>query len=486
MSATPRTFRRAKIVCTIGPASRDPDVLRELVEAGADAVRVNFSHASHDEAAEIVETARRCAREAGRPLAIIVDLQGPKIRVGDLPRPLEIREGTSYYLVSEGADAGTVPDGVGEDRIIPTTYPELVEDLAPGDRILLDDGRLELLTRKSLAGYLVAEALTSGTLSSQKGINLPGVTVRAPSLTEKDLADLEFAAGLDVDCVALSYVRRPQDLSELRSVLQDDVLVIAKIEKDQALQELKDVIRESDAVMVARGDLGVELPYEDVPLVQKRIVRLGHELARSTITATQMLDSMTENARPTRAEVSDVATALLDGTDAVMLSAETAVGRHPVESVRAMDRIIRRIEKEGPPFVSWVGEQGGEGQARVQQSTSGAIAAAALQAIRRLDSSFLVTFTRSGFTARVVSAQRPPVPILAVTDQPRTYRQLALAWGVQPVLFEGNVNYGNMLDHVRKAALEGGFGAPGDRFVVTAGVPFHVTGTTNMMRIEEL
>ena len=475
-------FRRAKIVCTVGPACREPDAIRELVRAGADALRINFSHADHDDAARTAEAARTCAREEGRPVAVIGDLQGPKIRVGELGEPLEIVEGRSYLLVPGEA---SVPAG-GDPRRIPVTYGALAEDVSPGDRILLDDGRIELRARSVQEEGVEAEAMTSGLLASQKGINLPGVTVGAPSLTGKDRDDLAFALEQDVDFVALSFVRRPDDVSELREEVGDRSLVVSKIEKDQALERLVEIIRRSDAVMVARGDLGVELPYEEVPLVQKRIGRLGQELARPSITATQMLESMTSSPRPTRAEVSDVATALLDGADAVMLSAETAVGDYPVESVRAMSRIIRRIEREGPPFPSAVGDDPAGRRARVQQTTSGAIAAAAMQAVDRLGSPFLVTFTRSGFTARVVAAQRPPVPILAVTDQPSTWRQLAVVWGVAPVLFEGDVNYRNMLDRAREAALEAGHGRRGERFVVTAGVPFHVTGTTNMIRIEEL
>lgn len=480
------TFRRAKIVCTVGPASRDPEVLRGLVEAGADALRVNFSHASHEDAATVVEHARNVGRELGRPVAVLADLQGPRIRVGDLPVPLEIREGETYLFVPEDASSDAGPGDAMPEQVIPVTYARMARDVSPGDRILLDDGRLQLRTRDVRGEVVVAESLSTGPLQSQKGINLPGVTVGAPALTEKDRADLRFALEQGVDWVALSFVRRPRDVSELREEVDGRALVLSKIEKDQALDDLEEIIRRSDAVMVARGDLGVELPYEEVPLVQKRISRLGQELARPSVTATQMLESMTENTRPTRAEVSDVATALLDGADAVMLSAETAVGRHPVESVRAMSRIIRRIEREGPPYPSQIREHPRGGRARVQQSTSGAIAAAALRAVDRLDSPFLVTFTRSGFTARVVSAQRPPVPILAVTDQPSTFRQLAVSWGVRPVYHRDDVDYGNMLERAREVALDGGFGEPGDRFVVTAGVPFHVTGTTNMIRIEEL
>jgi pyruvate kinase len=481
-----RLFRRAKIVCTVGPACSDPPTFRALIEAGADAIRINFSHAGHDEAREIVEATRRVGTETGRPVAVIADLQGPKIRVGELASPLRISEGDRCYFVPEEMGADALPEGASRDRVIPTTYAGLSEDVAAGDRILLDDGKIEVRVLEVEGRTVEVEAVTPGDLESHKGINLPGVRVGAPSLTDKDRDDLAFALDAGVDYVALSFVRRPEDVVELREQVGGRALIISKIEKDQALQDLDEIIRQSDGVMVARGDLGVELPYEEVPLVQKRIITQGQELARPSITATQMLESMTSNSRPTRAEVSDVATALLDGSDAVMLSAETAVGHHPIEAVRVMERIVRRIEREGPPFPSRIRERPATERAAVQQTTSGAVAAAAMEAVQRLGAPFLVTFTRSGFTARVVSAQRPPVPILAVTDQPATYRQLAVAWGVHPVLYEGEVNYRTMLSRARSEALDGGFGRPGDRFIVTAGVPFHVTGTTNMMRIEEL
>lgn len=475
-------FRRAKIVSTVGPATRDPAVFEKLVEAGTDAVRINFSHASHEEAARIVSMVGDAVRETGRPIATIGDLQGPKIRVGDLDEPVAIEPEARYCFVPEGLDP---PRGCAPERIIPTTYPELADEVEPGNRILLDDGRFELVVEEVEDRWITARSASEGALRSQKGINLPGVQVQAPSLTGKDREDIEFSRAQRLDYLALSFVRGPEDLREARSAMDKGCLLIAKIEKAQALDRLAEILPESDGVMVARGDLGVELPYEEVPMMQKRIIRLAQERARPVITATQMLESMTRSPRPTRAEVSDVANALLDGTDAVMLSAETAIGEHPVEAVATMDRIIRRIEHERHGRFARPGRRSGE-LAAVQQTTSGAVAAASMQAVERLGSPFLVTFTRSGFTARIVSAQRPAVPILAVSDQWRTFNQLALVWGVRPILFRGEVNYRSMLARAKEIALEEGLGEPGQRFVVTAGVPFHVPGTTNMMRIEEL
>ncbi len=478
-------FRRAKIVSTIGPASWEPAVFRALVEAGTDAVRINFSHTSTEVAAEIVKLVGDTVRATGRPIATIGDLGGPKIRVGDLPNEvLEIEPEKIYWFAPEGQDP---PKGCDPNRLIPTTYPELAEEVEPGNRILLDDGRFEFVVEKvDIEGLSVAaQAFSSGELKSQKGINLPGVRVGAPALTEKDLEDVEFAREHALDYLALSFVRQSSDLETARQSMDKGCLLIAKIEKSQALDSLTDILSESDGVMVARGDLGVELPYEEVPMIQKRIIRLAQERARPVITATQMLESMIESPRPTRAEVSDVANALLDGTDAVMLSAETAVGEYPLEAVEAMDRIIRRIEHERLGGTGRAGKPI-RGISQIQQTTSGAIAAASMQAVERLDSPFMVTFTRSGYTARIVSAQRPSVPILAITDQWRTFNQMALVWGVQPVLFRGAVNYKSMLERAREVALEIGIAEPGQRFVVTAGVPFHVPGTTNMMRVEEV
>ena len=478
-------FRRAKIVSTIGPASWDRDVLHDLIEAGTDAVRINFTHTSTDRAAGMVRRISDVAREVGRPVAIVGDLGGPKIRVGDLPGDqLDIEPEGTYWFFPEGEDppAGSTPRGR-----IPTTYPELAEEVEPGTRILLDDGHFEFAVREVCDDppWVSAVAFSAGVLKSQKGINLPGVRVGAPALTEKDIADIEFSVEQVIDYLALSFVRQPADLETTRRKMDRGCLLIAKIEKSQALENLAEILPLSDAVMVARGDLGVELPYEEVPMIQKRIIGLAQERARPVITATQMLESMIESPQPTRAEVSDVANALLDGTDAVMLSAETAAGGYPVQAVLTMDRIIRRIEHERLGRTGRAGKQV-EGFSKIQQTTSGAIAASSLIAVERVGSPFIVTFTQSGYTARIVSAQRPSVPILAITDQWRTYNQLALVWGVQPILFHGGISYSSMLDKARDVALELGMGEAGQRFVVTAGVPFHVPGTTNMMRVEEL
>lgn len=481
-----RQLRRAKILSTVGPASQDPATLRALVEAGSDGVRINFAHAGHEEAAPIIAQVRDLARELARPLAVLVDLQGPRVRVGPLSSPIRVVKGETYRFVpTDDTDRETAADADSPTAgTIPTTYAGLASSVEPGRRLLLDDGSLAFEVLGADGQALEACALTDGVIQAHKGINLPGVTVETPFVTDKDRRDLDFARSQHIDFVGLSFVQRARDVELAREVVGGEGLVIAKVEKDQALKELEEIIRLSDGVMVARGDLGVELPFEEVPMVQKRIIALGQELARPVITATQMLESMTQQSRPTRAEVSDVAHALLDGTDVVMLSAETAVGRYPVEAVQAMDRIIRRIESQTTPRSR--ARRVGSERSSVQQSSSAAISAAAVEAVERLDASCIVTLTRSGFTARVVASQRPPVPILAVTDQWRTYNQLSLVWGVHPLLFRGEAAYDGMRDHAKTEIRRLELGRSGDRFVVTAGVPFHVQGTTNMMRIEQL
>ena len=474
-------IRRAKIICTIGPASRDPETFRRLVDAGMDAVRVNFSHSSHEDAARTIALAREVARDVSRPLAVLADLQGPKIRVGVLPGPLDITKGDVYVFEAlHDADAGA------SGGPIPITYPDLASEMDTGDRLLFDDGRIAFVVEEVDGTRVTARARTNGVLLSRKGLNLPGKALGVPSMTDKDRLDLQFALGQGVDYVALSFVRRAADLAVLRELVNDDVLIIAKIEKEQAVQNLVEILSLADGVMVARGDLGVELDFEEVPIVQKRVLRLSQESVSIGITATQMLESMTFTSRPTRAEVSDVANALLDGTDVVMLSGETAVGEYPVEAVQAMDRVARRIENEsgfledpsdvGAPMV----------RSGVHRTVPGAIAGAAVEATHRLGAPFLITLTTSGFTARLLAAQRPRVPILAVTDKERTYRQLALAWGVVPIHHDEPVSYDGMLARARSYAFEHGLAEPGRHCVVTAGMPFDVPGTTNYMRVETL
>jgi pyruvate kinase len=470
---------RTKVVCTLGPASSSPTVVRALVDHGMSMARINMSHGSRDEHRIAIERVRAAADDAGHPVPILVDLAGPKIRVGELEAPVDLEAGQRVILAPR-EDAGP-----GE---IPTTHEHLAEDLAPGDPIMLDDGLLELRTVETANGRVTAEVVKGGRLKSRKGINIPAAEVRAPSLTEKDVSDLEFALEMGVEYISLSFVRRPSDVADLKDRVGGRALVVAKIEKAQALDAIEEILQVCDAVMVARGDLGVELPYERVPMAQKRIIQLSNYYARPVITATQMLESMISSPRPTRAEASDVANAILDGTDAVMLSGETAVGGFPVDALSAMVRIASELEASGalaagPAYDAGVAGGGRRG-ASVREH---AIAHATVGAAAELDSPALIVITRSGFSARLLSSYRPNVPIFAVTTDPRTVSQLSAVWGVQPHLaVEEELNYEALTEFGKRRVLEAGVGKPGQAVVVTAGYPFHTSGSTNTMRVEQL
>jgi pyruvate kinase len=464
-------FCRTKIVCTLGPSTATREALRGLVEAGMDVARVNFSHGTHGQHAETIRLVRAVAEDLKRPVAILGDLQGPRIRIGDLEGPVQLENGSEVVLAPE--------EKVSHANEIPVTYDRLAEDLHAGDRILIDDGLLELIVVDVKKPRVTARVLHGGPLRSHKGMNFPGVLVSAPSLTDKDRADVDFAIKQELDYLALSFVRRAGDVEALRALVPKGLLIIAKIEKDSALANIEEILLASDAVMVARGDLGVELPFEAVPLAQKRIIALANQIGRPVITATQMLESMVTNPRPTRAEASDVANAIIDGTDAVMLSAETAAGKYPRLAVEAMSRIISEIERRH------LTQRRDERQSKGDTvSTEFAIAAASSAAVRMLDAPCLIVFTKSGFSARIVASHRPNVEILVLTDVPRTYRQLALIWGVVPELVPHANSYDEMVRMALEAVRRRGLAKPGDKVVVTAGVPFDVPGSTNTMKVE--
>ncbi|HZJ01873.1 MAG TPA: pyruvate kinase [Gemmatimonadaceae bacterium] len=463
---------RTKIVCTLGPASATDEAIKGLIEAGMNVARLNFSHGTHSQHLETVAMVRRCAKELGCPVAILGDLQGPRIRVGDINGTIHVEPGEDLVLVHEGLE---------REGEIPITYDQLANDVHVGDRILIDDGLIELLAMEVNEQRVKTRVVHGGPINPHKGLNLPGVHVSAPSITEKDIADVKFAVEQDLDYLALSFVRRARDIEELRAMLPTSVLIVAKIEKDVALANIGSIIEASDGVMVARGDLGVELPFEEVPSAQKRIISLANQLQRPVITATQMLESMIENPRPTRAEASDVANAILDGTDAVMLSAETAAGAYPRLAVEAMRRIITEVERHPPATMI---KRAGERDVTAAISTEAAIAAATTAAVGMLHAPLVVVFTKSGFSARVVAAHRPGVSILVLTDQPRTYRQLALVWGVIPILVPHCENYDEMMARAKDAVVERQLASKGDRIIVTAGVPFDTPGTTNLLKVE--
>ncbi len=463
---------RTKIVCTLGPATSSIEGIRSLLEAGMNVARLNFSHGTHAQHAEVIDNIRNVAAEMKLPVAILGDLQGPRIRVGDIPAPISVVPGEDLTLVHEGLE---------RDGEIPTTYDHLATDVRVGDRILIDDGLIELLAMEVSAARVKVRVVHGGEIKPHKGLNLPGVQVSAPSITEKDIADIHFAVERDLDYLALSFVRRAQDVEQLRAMIPKGLLVVAKIEKDVALHNIESIIEASDGVMVARGDLGVELPFEEVPGAQKRIISLANKMGRPVITATQMLESMIENPRPTRAEASDVANAILDGTDAVMLSAETAAGAYPRLAVEAMRRIITEVEKHPPGGRA---RRGIHRDVGVGVPTEVAIAAATTAAVDMLGAPLVVVFTKSGFSARIVAAHRPNVSILVLTDQPRTFRQLALVWGVIPELVQHCENYDEMMQRAKQVVVARELASRGDRIVVTAGVPFDVPGTTNLLKVE--
>ncbi|HET7791105.1 MAG TPA: pyruvate kinase [Gemmatimonadales bacterium] len=464
-------IRRTKIVATLGPATGTEAQIGALLDAGANVVRVNASHGTTEVRGEWIAAVRRAAAARDIPVAVLVDLQGPRIRVGELADPRELVPGAEVVFAPEDQAAG------GE---IPTTYAALASDARVGARILLNDGLLSVEVTRIVPPRVFGRVVDGGTLTSHKGMNLPGLQVSAPALTEKDREDAADAAKRGADYLALSFVRRAEDLADLRALVPKSVKLVAKIEKATALDDLDRILAACDAVMVARGDLGVELPFEDVPLVQKRLIREANRHGKPVITATQMLESMIHNPRPTRAEASDVANAILDGTDAVMLSAETATGEYPLDAVSAMDRIIRAMERQAQ----------GRDERRLDPkgavSVEDAIAIGTHAVARMLKTPMIVTLTKGGFTSRKVAALRPPIPILAVTTEESTFRQLALVWGVVPVRVDHVPGYDAMLEVVRDLILKRGYARPGDRIVMTAGVPWEVSGSTNLIKVEEV
>ena len=450
-----------------------------MVRGGMNLARVNMSHGTRDDHRASIEAVRAAADEVGRPVAILVDLAGPKIRVGELAAPITLEAGAEVVMApAEGA--------TGDE--IPITYAPLAQEIVTNDAVLLDDGLLELRCKGTKDDRTLLEVIRGGLLKSRKGINLPTVNVKAPSLTEKALSDLDFALEQKVEYIGLSFVRRPEDVIDLKRRVGGRALVVAKIEKVQALRVIEEILTETDAVMVARGDLGVELPFERVPLAQKRIIQLSNYYARPVITATQMLESMIEHARPTRAEASDVANAILDGSDAVMLSGETAVGAYPLQALDALVRIGTGIERSGflergPRYLTRPGLRTRGGASPREH----AIAAATVDSARQIGSPAIVVITRSGFSARLVSSYRPSVPVFAVTTALTTYRQLTAVWGVRPVLAEGlDVTYEALSEYGKRRVIESGVGEAGASVAITAGFPFHESGSTNNMRLDRL
>ena len=466
-----RRHRSAKIVATLGPSSADEATIRALFETGADVFRLNFSHGSHAEHRARHALVRAIEAEAGRPIGILADLQGPKLRIATFrDGPPMLEEGQRFAL-----ERGDAP---GDRTGVCVPHPEVFAALAPGAEVLLDDGRVRLRVTACTPDRAETEVVTAGALSDRKGLNLPGVTLPIDAVTAKDRADLAFALDLGVDWVALSFVQGPEDIRAARSLVPDDVAILTKLEKPRALDRLEEIVALSDAIMVARGDLGVELAPEDVPAQQKRIVRAARAAGRPVVVATQMLDSMMNAPAPTRAEASDVATAVYDGADALMLSGESAAGRFAREAVAMMNRIVERVERD-PAYRRYVDWQ----QQDPEATSADAITAAARQVAETLDAASIVTYTTSGSTALRAARERPQVPILVLTPSLGTARRLALVWGVHCIHTDDATGFTDMVEKACAQALDSGHAAPDQRIVITAGVPFGTPGTTNALRI---
>src|SRR5215831_12974434 len=464
-------FRHSKIVCTIGPASRDPRVLRKLLEAGMDVARLNFSHGSHAEHLHCIQALRATAQKLKKTIAILADLQGPKIRTGVLAggMPVQLRMGQAFTI--------TTAKILGDSTRVNTTFLALPREVHRGDRILLSDGLIELRVEKVSGQEVITRVINGGALGEHKGINLPGVKLRVPALTDKDRQDLRFALAHGVDYIAVSFVRRPEDVLLAKSLIRrakENTPVIAKLEKPEAIENLEGILRVSDGVMVARGDLGVEMNPERVPVVQKNIIARAREFRRPVITATQMLESMTQNPRPTRAEASDVANAIFDGSDAVMLSAETASGKYPIEAVSMMARIIQEAEASIQEFPRPAQQE--------QLKVPGTIAELVCHASRELHMRLIAVFTHSGFTARLISRYRPLVPIVAFSPEQETRRRLGLIWGVYPRNIQDVRKIDGLAAVAEKRLLEERLVRRGDVIGIVAGTPMGIRGTTNFMK----
>ncbi|MGY1452950.1 pyruvate kinase [Streptomyces sp. SS8] len=470
-------MRRAKIVCTLGPATDSYEQIKALVEAGMDIARLNLSHGAHSEHEERYHRVRRASEETGRSVGILADLQGPKIRLGRFREgPVLLERGDEFTITTEDVE--------GDREQCGTTYEGLADDVTPGELVLVDDGRVALRVTAVDGPRIRTEVTEGGMVSDHKGLNLPGVAVSVPALSDKDIDDLRWALRTGVDLIALSFVRSARDIADVHRVMKEEdrhLPVIAKIEKPQAVENLPEIVDAFDGLMVARGDLGVEMPLEAVPLVQKRAVALARRNAKPVIVATQMLDSMIDSSRPTRAEASDVANAVMDGTDAVMLSGETSVGNHPVETVRTMGRIVAAAEED-------MLSQGLRplAESAKPRTQGGAVARAAAEMGDFLGAEFLVALTQSGDTARRLSRYRSPIPVLAFTPDPATRAQLSLTWGVETFLGPTARSTDEMVEQVDERLLETGRCARGDKVIVTAGSPPGVSGTTNMVRVHRI
>ncbi len=466
-----RRLRKAKIIATLGPASSDIEKMAELFEAGVDVFRLNFSHGTHEDHRKRYEDIRELEKRFDRPIGILADMQGPKFRVGNfVDGSIQLIEGGTFQLDLDGAD--------GDDTRVQLPHPEVFRSLEEGTELLLDDGKLCLAVREFGTDFAVCDVITGGVLSNHKGVNLPNALIDVSPLTEKDHEDLRFALDLGIEWIALSFVQRPEDVLEGQKLVAGRAKIMVKLEKPKAMEQLKEIVSIADSLMVARGDLGVESPPEAVPAFQKQILRECHEQGKPVIVATQMLESMINTPTPTRAEASDVATAVYDGADAVMLSAETAAGDYPVEAVSMMDRIISSVEKD-PIYSEMIVSQRPEPLG----TSADAISASASLCATTISAAAIVTFTTTGSTTLRASRERPDVPIICCTPRARTARQLALSWGVHCVVTDDVSSFREMESKSIQIAQAYEFASAGDRLIITAGFPFGTPGGTNSLRI---
>ncbi|MDA0907831.1 MAG: pyruvate kinase [Bacteroidetes bacterium] len=474
-------IRHTKIVCTIGPATRNEESIERLIDVGMNVARLNFSHGSHQDHKETVDWVRTIAAKKGKAISILMDLQGPKIRVGQMKEGAQKVEAGQELIITSANIEGT-------STIIPIDFPELPRDASIGDTILIDDGLLELrVTSKDKAkGELTTEVVVGGLLKSRKGVNLPNVAIQTSPITEKDFEDLKFGLSLGVDFVALSFVRSPREIQEIVSRVRAEgsqAGVIAKIEKPEAIPVIDDIIEESDGIMVARGDLGIEIPSEQVPIIQKLIIDRCRAAGKPVITATQMLDSMISNPRPTRAESSDVANAIMDGTDAVMLSGETAAGEYPFESVAVMDRIARNVEENYPPLYNSLGFKKPDWE---EKQVIESVAYSCVSMAENVGAVAIATITHSGSTARRISKFRPNVPIIAFTEEDIVRHQLNLVWGVHCMRVKELFDTDQSITRMEEALKEKGIVEAGQRVIFATGMPISKRGRTNMVMVKTI
>lgn len=463
--------RNAKIVVTLGPASAGVSVMRALVSAGADVFRFNFSHGTHEEHAERYQIIRSIEKEVGRPICVLQDLQGPKVRLGKLSQSeIELKEGQQVVFAPE--------DSSSDKEVIPFPHPEVFEAVLPKHGMLIDDGKVRLRVTSVGKSRINAEVLVGGIIRDRKGVNLPDTVLQLSPITDKDKTDLKFGLDLGVDYVALSFVQRPSDIIEARTLIGDKALIMTKVEKPSVFDRIDDIISLSDSIMVARGDLGVEIPPEDVPGKQKELIHACRMAGKPVVIATQMLDSMVASASPTRAEASDVATAIYDGADAVMLSAESAAGKYPIEAASMMERIITKTEAHRS-YQSIIHSL----DLDVDPTAQHAISAAAADVARNIDAAAIIAYTMSGTTAYRIARERPDVPVLGITPNQKVARQLALLWGTRPILSSEGKDYDEMVEVARSVSLEHGFAKSNDQLVIVAGIPFGEPGSTNNLRI---